>query len=70
MAAETLLAIPNSLIILGDDQATAMDVEGGGIPVLVEAHCGQGGGRLLDLQGFLGALSVICDLVAVAQLLF
>jgi hypothetical protein len=51
----------------GDDQATAVDVERGGVVVLVPVHGGGGSGRLLDFQGLLGAASVRGHLVAAAE---
>jgi len=41
-----------------DDRAPAVDMERGGVAVLVQLHGGGGSRRLLDLQGLLGAASV------------
>src|SRR5215469_6487173 len=51
----------------GDDQAAAVDVERGGVAVLVQVHGGGGSRRLLDLQRLLGAASVGGYLVAAAE---
>jgi hypothetical protein len=51
-----------------DDQPPAVDVEDGLVAVLIQVHRGEGGGRLLDFQCFLGPLTVVGDLVAVAKL--
>src|SRR5271166_2164912 len=51
-----------------DDQAAAVDVERGGVAVLVQVHGSGRSRRLLDLEGLPGAAAVRGYLVAAAEL--